>query len=55
MNKMVHPTYLGNENKYLIVVAADIEGVHGIPLDSTYILDWFQRDIKAVKFCCGDN
>ena len=55
MNKIVHPTYLSNEKKYLVVASADIEGVHGIPLDSTYILDHLQRDIKAVKFCCGDN
>ena len=55
MNKMVHPTYLGNEKESLIVAAADIEGFHGVPLGSNSILDQLQRDIKAVKFFCGDN
>ena len=55
MNKIVHTNYLSNENESLIVAAADIEGVHGIPLGSTFILDQLQRDIKAFKLCCGDN
>ena len=55
MNKIGLPTYLGNENDYLMVVSAEIEGGHGLPLGSNYLLEKFQNVIKAVNFWCGDN
>ena len=39
MNKICHPTYLGNDKENLVVVDADIEGGHGLPLESNYILE----------------
>ena len=38
MNKIVFPTYLSNDKKYLIVAASDIEGGHSLPLDGNYLL-----------------
>ena len=46
MNKLVHPTYLSNAKEYLIVEAADIEGGHGLTMDSNYPLELLQRVIK---------
>ena len=46
MNKLVHPTYLSNAKEYLIVEAADIEGGHGLTMDSNYPLELLQRAIK---------
>ena len=39
----------------LIVQAADIEGVHGLPLESNSLLGKFQCVIKAFNFGCGNN
>ena len=55
MNKIGRPTYLSNENEYLIVSASGIEGGYGLPLDSNYLLEQLQRIIKDVKCWCGDN
>ena len=55
MNKICLPNYLINDKEYLIVAADEIEGYHGLPLDSNSILELLQRVIKAVKFWCGDN
>ena len=38
MNKIGLSTYLSNYKESLIVLAADIEGGNGLPLDSNYIL-----------------
>ena len=50
MNKIGPPTYLSNDKDYLIVAAAEIEGGHGLPLDSNYILEQLQRVIKTFNF-----
>ena len=55
MNKTSCPTYHINDKEYLIVSASDIEGGHGLPLDSNYILWQLQHVLKAVNFWCGDN
>ena len=55
MNKIGHPTYLSNDKESLIVAAAEIEGGHGLPLDSNSILDQLKHLIKAVKWWCVDN
>ena len=55
MNKIGRPTYLSNDMESLIVVAAEIEGGHGLPLESNFILGQLQCVIKAVKLLCGDN
>ena len=39
INKIYRPTYLSNCKDYLIVAAVDIEGGHGIPLDSKYMVE----------------
>ena len=36
MNEIGRPTYLSNTKEYFIVTAANIEGGHGLPLDSNY-------------------
>ena len=41
MNKIVRPNWLSSDKDYLIVSDADIEGVHGLPLDNNYILGDF--------------
>ena len=41
LNKIVCPTYLSSDKDYLIVSDAEIEGVHGLPLDNNYILGDF--------------
>ena len=38
MNEIGRPNYLSNTKEYLIVTAAGIEGGHGLPLDSSYLL-----------------
>ena len=53
MKKIGHPSYLSNDKGSLIVAAADIEGGHGLPLDSTYILDQFHIFIKVFRFLCS--
>ena len=55
MNKIGHPTYLSNAKESLIVAAADIEGGHGLTMDSNYLLELLQRVIKTVKCWHGDN
>ena len=55
MNKIGRPTYLINDKEYLIVAAAKIEGGHGLPLDSNYILGKLYHIIMAVKCWCDDN
>ena len=49
MNKIGRPTYLSNYKEYLIFSDADIEGGHGLPLDSNYTLEKLHHFIKAVK------
>ena len=44
--KIVRPYYLSNDKGYLIVSSADIVGVHGLILDSNYLLEHLQRIIK---------
>ena len=39
MNKIGRPTYPINDKEYLIVAADDIEGGHGLTLDSNYLRD----------------
>ena len=39
MNKIGRPTYLSNDKEYFIYSAADIEGDHGLHLDSNYICE----------------
>ena len=55
MHKIGCPTYLSNDKESLIVSATEIEGGHGLPLDSNSLLDQLQCVIKAVKCWCGDN
>ena len=55
MNKIVLPTYLSNDKESLIFSHDEIEVVHGILLDSNYLLEQLQCVIKAVKLWCGDN
>ena len=38
MDKMGRPNYLSNEKEYLIVLSDDIDGGHGILLDSNSLL-----------------
>ena len=54
-NKIGCLTYLSNDKESLIVAYADIEGGHGLPLDSNYILGQLQHAIKAAKCWFGDN
>ena len=55
MNKIVRPTYLSNYKEYLIFSASDTEGVHGLTLDSNYLLGQLNNVIKSVKLWCGDK
>ena len=55
MKKTGRPTYLINEKLSLIFSDADIEGGHGLPLGSNYLLGQFHHAIKSVKCWCGDN
>ena len=55
MNKIGHPNFLSNEKESLIVTSADIEGVHGPPLDSNSLLGELQHYVKSFQFWCGDN
>ena len=55
MNKIGLPNYLSNDKESLIVASDDIEGGHGLHLDSNSILDQLHCVIKAVKFCCSNN
>ena len=55
MNKIGCPTYYSNDKESLIVVVDDIEGGHGLLLDSNYILYKFQRVTKSVRYWCGHN
>ena len=45
MNKIGLPTYLINDKDFLIVAASDIQVGHGLPLDSSYILEHLERFI----------
>ena len=50
MNKASLPTYLSNDKESLIDSYDEIEGGHGLPLDSNCLLEQFQRVINAVLF-----
>ena len=54
MNKIGRPTYLSNNKEYLIVAAYEIEGGHGLTLDSNYLLGQLQHVIKDFKFYIYD-
>ena len=55
MNKIVHPTYLIDDEESLIVTIAKIEGLNGLPLESHALSDQMQCILKATKCWCGDN
>ena len=38
-----------------MVASSEIEGTHGLPLDSQYLSDQLQRVNKAIKGHPGDN
>ena len=43
MNKIGHPTYLSNDKESFIIAASEIEGGHGLPLESNYFLGSFSK------------
>ena len=49
INKIVHPTYLSNNDESLIFAAYKIEGGHGLPLDIHALLDQLQIVAKGVN------
>ena len=53
-NKTDNPTYLSNNDEYLIARAADIEGGHDIHLESHALSDQSQRT-KAARCWHSDN
>ena len=55
MNKIFQPTYLSNDNYFLIVAASYIWGGGGVPLGINCLLEKFQCVINAIKFWCVDN
>ena len=50
MNKSGFPNYLGNDKEYWIYSYDEIEGGHGLPLDSNYLLEQLQHVINDVLF-----
>ena len=54
MNEIDRPNYLSNTKDFLIVTAAEIEGGHGLHLDSNYFLYQLQCIFKAIKCWCVD-
>ena len=55
MKKSGFPTYLSQYKDSLMVASSEIEGAHGLPLDSQYLSDQLQRVNKAIKGHPGDN
>ena len=55
MNKKGRPNYLSNNEESLIVSAYEIEGGHGLPLDSHAISYQLQHVFKTIKWPIGDN
>ena len=49
MNETGLPTYLINDKEYVMVAADEVDGDHGLPLYSNYILKQLHYVIKAVK------
>ena len=48
-------TYPNEGEESLVIVSADIEGGHGLPLDCRGVTNQLQNVVKAVKYRWGDN
>ena len=49
MNKVGHQTYVSNDKETLIVAAAEVEGDHGLLLDSQALSEKFHCVTKSVN------
>ena len=47
--KVGRPTYLNSDEGEMVVVSADIEGSHGLPIDANTLVAELQFVIKAVN------